>query len=213
MPPEEYKKLEEMLLEKVRQKSKELEKIGYDAIEYQTSDATIKENIESNDYEFYPDGRIYVGSSVVSSTVYTTNQVAFDAFVAGFKKTGPKHGNEGTEIKFERANDMEQDGSVNLHAESYFVFLDDPQKSIQWLQDEGLVFFSMDSSGSMADFEVESDDGFLTISIHPKKNLALIDGWVSAFTEDDPDDIEDSGKKLGRLMSMWGENLKKSAKA
>jgi hypothetical protein len=59
MPPEEYKKLEEFLKEKIQAKSRELEKAGYDVIEYQTSDEVIKENIAANEYEFYQDGRIF----------------------------------------------------------------------------------------------------------------------------------------------------------
>jgi hypothetical protein len=36
----------------------ELEKAGYEYMEHATSDETIKDNIESNDYEFFEDGEI-----------------------------------------------------------------------------------------------------------------------------------------------------------
>jgi hypothetical protein len=37
---------------------RELEKYGYDYIEYETSDDTIIDNIKANEYEFYEDGKL-----------------------------------------------------------------------------------------------------------------------------------------------------------
>jgi hypothetical protein len=147
--------------------------------------------------------------------VNLTNESALRAFEKGFQAKGPKHGDQGVEIRFERANDMEVHGSVNLHAENFQVSLPDPTAAAQLLEAEGHGHNDYDD-GSV-DYDVEIDtgmmSGFMNVLIKPEEHLAVIDAWCSAYDdEDDESSVEEKGELIGREMTDMAKKLKAAKK-
>jgi hypothetical protein len=147
--------------------------------------------------------------------VNLTNDSALRSFQKGFQVKGPKHGDQGVEIRFERANDMEVHGSVNLHAENYQISLPDPVGAAQLLESEGHGHNDYDD-GSI-DYDVEIDtgmmSGFMNVLIKPEEHLAVLDAWCSAYDdEDDESSVEEKGELIGREMTDMAKKLK-AAKA
>lgn len=147
--------------------------------------------------------------------VNLTNDSALRSFQKGFQAKGPKHGDQGVEIRFERANDMEVHGSVNLHAENYQISLPDPTAAAQLLESEGHGHNDYDD-GSI-DYDVEIDtgmmSGFMNVLIKPEEHLAVIDAWCSAYDdEDDESSVEEKGELIGREMTDMAKRLKAAKK-